>query len=240
MLTRRTSSTRCTTEAYRPCEIWRHRIGTPANDDVRVLSEPDDRFELNLRATRSGDAIIMWSESNSTSESWFLDAHEPMGTPRSIGSRRRGVRYRAEHRRLADGSADLLIVTNDGAVEFRLMTAPVPGSANQDWSTWTELIPENPNERLMRADAFSGAIVVTLRTAGTTALRILPQGHTLTSDLPAGEVSLARNPMYDVDAITSTMSRGSIPRSGPRLTWPPASEPNSCVPRRLGMTPSCI
>ena len=22
--------------AYRPCEIWRHRIGTPANDDVRV------------------------------------------------------------------------------------------------------------------------------------------------------------------------------------------------------------
>ena len=167
------------------------------------LSEPDDRFELNLRATRSGDAIIMWSESNSTSESWFLDAHEPMGTPRSIGSRRRGVRYRAEHRRLADGSADLLIVTNDGAVEFRLMTR---SSARLDESGFVHLdraIPENPNERLMRADAFSGALVADAphgwarRRFGSSR-----RGIRSTSDLPAGEVSLARNPMYDVDAIT--------------------------------------
>ncbi len=189
-------------EAYRPCEIWRHRLGTPAADDVRVLTESDERFEMNLRSTRSGEAIIMWSESNSTSESWFLDARDPLAVPRSIGGRRHGIRYRADHRRGSDGVGDLLIVTNDDAVEFRVMVAPVPSQADVDSSQWVEFIAENPDERVMRADAFAGTVVVSLRTGGTTALRLVPQGQTLTSELPAGEISLSRNPMYDVETIT--------------------------------------
>jgi oligopeptidase B len=197
-------------DAYRPNEVWRHRLGTPVAEDVLVVSEPDERFELNLRLTRSGDAIIVWSESNSTSEAWFLDAHEPLGTPRSIGGRRPGVRYRAEHRRHPHGPSELVIVTNDAAVEFRLMRSPVP-TADQDWTSWTELLPENPAERLIRADAFAGATVLTLRTGGTTALRILPgptvgerasPHRTLVSEFPAGEISLARNTTYDIDRVT--------------------------------------
>ena len=38
-------------EAYRPHQVWRHRIGTPVADDVLVLEEPDERFDLNVRAT---------------------------------------------------------------------------------------------------------------------------------------------------------------------------------------------
>ncbi|MGL5827291.1 MAG: prolyl oligopeptidase family serine peptidase [Nocardioides sp.] len=189
-------------DTYRPHQIWRHRIGTAASKDVLVLSEPDERFELNLRGTRSGDAIIVWSESNSTSEAWFLDARTPLGPPRSIGGRRPDIRYRAEHQRLANGLGQLLIVTNDRATEFRLMIAPVPAEADQDWTAWTELVPENPRERLIRADAFAAATVLTLRVDGTTALRISPSQRTLTSGYPAGEIALDRNTDYDATEIT--------------------------------------
>jgi oligopeptidase B len=195
-------------EAYRPCEVRRHRLGSPVETDVVVLTEPDDRFELSLRGTRSGEAIIVSSESTSTSEAWFLDAREPLGSFRSIGGRRPGVRYRAEHRRGADGVGDLLIVTNDDAVEFRLMAAPVPASGDQDASVWSPLRPEFPAERLYRADAFSAGVVLSVRTEGTHVLTVLPhddlggRGLQLTSQFPAGELHLARNTAYDAPAVT--------------------------------------
>ena len=46
-------------EAYRPCQVWRHRLGTDPADDVMVLEEPDRMFELNVRPTRSGELIVI-------------------------------------------------------------------------------------------------------------------------------------------------------------------------------------
>src|SRR4029078_7610159 len=45
--------------AYRPHQVWRHRIGTPVADDVLVLEEPDERFELTVRASRSGEVVLL-------------------------------------------------------------------------------------------------------------------------------------------------------------------------------------
>ncbi len=199
-------------EAYRPYEVRRHRLGDPATADVAVVTEPDDRFEVNLRLTRSGEAILIWSESNTTSECWWLDAHAPLGVPHSVGGRRPGVRYRVEHQRAAVGRAgpgSLLIVTDHEAVEGRLMGAPVPVDKDQDSSTWRELVAENPSERLLRVDAFAHACVLSLRTGGTTELRILPRDIGggvepvgLLSELAGGELRLARSTSYDADEIT--------------------------------------
>ena len=41
-------------DKYRPHEIWRHRLGTTADQDVLVFGERDERFELIVRSTRSG------------------------------------------------------------------------------------------------------------------------------------------------------------------------------------------
>jgi oligopeptidase B len=194
-------------DAYRPWQVWRHRLGTAATDDVLVLDEPDARFELSLRATRSGDLIAVWSESRSTSESWVVDAHEPTSPPRSVGGRRHGVVYSVEHLRSGDGER-MLVVTNDEAVEFRLMTAPVPRDADQDHTAWTEARPENPAERLIRADAFAGAVVLSYRAEWQHRLRVLAhddlagEGLVLRSRYVVGCLDLARNPMYDVIEVT--------------------------------------
>ncbi len=193
-------------EAYRPFQVWRHRIGSSSQEDVLVLDEPDERFEVVVRSTRSGDLVVIWSESNSTSECWVIDAHDVSRGPWSVGGRRHGVRYHAEHRRTAQGG-DLLIVTNDDAVEFRLMTAPVPDGADQEASAWVEVRPEDPGDRLERADAFADGVVLSLRTGGEHVLRILHHddlagpGIDIGTRFPGGEPYLSSTPRYDAPAF---------------------------------------
>jgi oligopeptidase B len=193
--------------AYRPFQVWRHRLGTPVADDLLVLEEPDERFELLVRGTRSGDLVLLWSESNTTSECWAVDAHDVGRGPWSVGGRRAGVRYHAEHRRRPDGGQDLLIVTNDDAVEFRLMRAPVPGGGHQSAAAWTEVRPEDSACRVERIDAFATAVVLSLRTGGDHVLRVLPHddlagaGFDIRSRFPGGEASLFRTPRYDSPTV---------------------------------------
>ena len=194
-------------EAYRPHEVWRHRIGTPVKDDVRVLVEPDERFELTVRPSRSGEALLVLSESRDTGETWAVDARAPESLPRSVGGRRPGVVYRAEHVR-GPGAGQLLLVTNDDAVEFRLVRCPVPLDADQDHRSWHEVRPEDPAERLERVDAFAGRVVISLRSGHEHRLRIVPAGDlaaagvVLSSRFPGGAVHLARNTAYDAGAVT--------------------------------------
>ena len=150
--------------------IARSRCGGTGWAPTRVmtcwsLEEPDEMFSVNVRTTRSGELIVIWSESRSTSEAWVLDAADPDSRPRSVGGRRHGVVYRVEHAPSPAGDR-LLVVTNDDAVEFRLMTAPVPRDSDQDHTAWTEARPEDPGERLIRADAFAGGVVLSYRRRG--------------------------------------------------------------------------
>ncbi len=169
-----------------------------------VLEEPDERFELTARASRSGEVVLLRSESRDTGEVWAVDAHDPESAPRSVGGRRPGVVYRAEHLR----AGPLLLVTNDDAVEFRLVSAPVP-AADQDHTAWQPVRPEDPAERLERVDAFADHLVLSLRAGGEHRLRVVPRGRPGGRGLrggaaasPSGTVRLARNPAYDVGAVT--------------------------------------
>ena len=127
--TRRTSSTPSTTRPTGPYQVWRHRLGTPVAEDVLVLEEPDERFELTCAATRSGDLVVIW-------------AREPRHH-RGVGRRRPRPDLGPARRSAADGRASsttpstcatpdgpdaLLVVTNDGATEFRLCA---PGAARR-------------------------------------------------------------------------------------------------------------
>src|SRR5262249_22220603 len=103
---------------WRQDQVWRHRRGPPVPGDQLVVEDPDEKFELMVRATRSGDQVVIWSESRDTSEVWVVPASAPTLPARSVGGRRPGVEYHPEHVVLPDGSSRLLVVTNAGAEEF--------------------------------------------------------------------------------------------------------------------------
>jgi oligopeptidase B len=195
-------------EAYRPFQVWRHAIGTPHGEDVLVLEEPDERFELNVRATRSGGLVVIGSESRDTREVWVVDAAQPMAPAYSVGGRRQGVEYHAEHAVFPDGTDTLLVVTNDGAEEFRLARCPVPRDADQDHRAWGPVRPEDPTERLERVDAFATHAVLSFRSAGRHRLRVLPlqaldaAGFVVDPLFDGGTVALSHNEDFGATTIT--------------------------------------
>jgi oligopeptidase B len=204
-------------DASRPYQVRRHVLGTPVTDDVVVVEEPDERFELNVRGTRSGDLVVVRSGSRTTTEVWVVDAHRPERPARSVGGRRDGVTYDVEHARLDDGSDTLLVVTDDGAPEFRLVAAPVPRAAEQDHTAWRPVLPERSGERLERVDCLGGHAVLGLRTGFETVLRIVPldtvlswpsyrdatdAAVTVRPSVAAGCVEVGPNAEYEVPAVT--------------------------------------
>ncbi len=204
-------------EAYRPFQVWRHRIGRPPEEDDLVLEEPDQRFELTLHGGRSGDVILVLAESRRTTEVWALDAHDPQARPWSVGGRREGVEYRAEHRRTADGD-ELLLVTDDGETEFRLARCPVPRGAGQDHSTWTA-VRSGEDGRLERADAFADHVVLTVRHGARRRLLVL-DGHRLDGDplhviepaFAGGHVELGPNPLDTASSVLVVDQAHTHPR----------------------------
>ena len=192
-------------DAYRPYQVWRHRLGSAVQDDVCVLDEPDARFELTVRHTRSGDLVVATARSRETTEVWLVDAHSPTQEATCVEPRRRGVEYDVEHAHLASGRDVLLLLTNDGATEFRLMEAPLATPGREHWH---ERIAENPAERVHAVEAFADALVLSLRRDGSPCLRVLPLegdgdgGFDLAPTLPAGRISLGRNEMWHTESVT--------------------------------------
>jgi oligopeptidase B len=117
------------------------------------------------------------------------------------------VEYDAEHCVLADGSSALLVVTNDGETEFRLMTAPVPVDADQDHTAWTPVREPRPGERLESVEAFASHVVLVSRAEGHSRLRIVPvaelasEGLVVDPAFDCGSVAVSRNEEFSADHV---------------------------------------
>jgi oligopeptidase B len=154
-------------EAWRPYRVWRHRVGTPAAEDVMVFEETDERFWVGIGLSRSERHVYIQTASVLTSEWWLLDASSPDGAFAVVAPRRQGVEYDVE-----DAGDKLLILHNDGGAEnFELATAPLPGAG--DSQAWTPVIPHRADTRLLGVDAFADYTVVYYRRDGLTGLRVL-------------------------------------------------------------------
>ncbi|HYN97933.1 MAG TPA: S9 family peptidase [Pilimelia sp.] len=182
-------------EAWRPHRVWRHTLGTPAAEDTVVYEESDERFWVGVELTRSEKFILIDIHSKVTSEVRVIPAAEPTAEPAVIAERRQGVEYGVEHH-----GHRFLILHNDGAEDFALAYTSVdmPGD-------WVPLIPHSPGTRLEGVDAFASHLVVSLRTAGLTGLRVLPVGSTDSYDIsfpePIYSVGLDGNPEYDTTSL---------------------------------------
>jgi len=174
-------------DAYRPDGVRCHRLGTPASDDRLVLTEPDERFEVVVAATRSGELAVIDVLSQDTAEVWLIPTADLATPPRVVEPRRKGIEYAVDHVPGDDGGT-LVIVTNDGAEEFRVVTAPVAAPGRDQWR---EALPAAAGERVLAVDAFRAHVVITLRHDGLPWLRILDRASGQVRDVSAGDPAMA-------------------------------------------------
>ncbi|HYT39344.1 MAG TPA: S9 family peptidase [Acidimicrobiia bacterium] len=153
-------------ESRRPWRVWRHRLGTdPADDDVVVHQEDDDRFFCSVERTRSGGFIVIDLRSAVTSETRLLRADDPDGAFTMLEPRRQGVEYGLDHH-----GPRFFVMTNEDAPNFRLVEAPVddPRPAN-----WREVIPHSLDVKLEGIAAFARHLVVLERAEAVRRLRVI-------------------------------------------------------------------
>jgi oligopeptidase B len=155
-------------DAWRPYRVWRHMVGTPAAQDALVYEEADEKFRVGIGLTRSERYLLLSVASSVTSEVWLLDAAAPEGEFTVVTPRRQNVEYQVEHQIGADGTDRLLILHNDGAENFELVSAPVSDPADR-----TTVIAPREDTRLLDVDAFAEFLAVSLRRDGLTGLRII-------------------------------------------------------------------
>lgn len=161
----------------RPYQVWRHTLGTDPSRDKLVFEEPDERFFVGVGRTRSGDVVLIATESKTTSEVRWIPTGAPGSEPRCVRPRTEGVEYSVEHHRKAPGDpGSFVVVTNDGgARDFRIVTAPVPpGGSGTPVGGWREVVAHRPGVRVEDVDAFAGHLVVSERADALTRLRVLP------------------------------------------------------------------
>jgi len=186
-------------QLYRPHEVWLHRLGTPQDQDVLVFAERDERFELTVRSTRSGAYVLIESASLDTTETLLIPADRAGQPPAVLKPRQAGIEYRADHGDRPDGG-EFYLITNDEAVEFRLVRAAAKAGAR-----WTEVIAGSPDTRLVSASVFGRYLVVEQRHAGATQLRIVDRNsggqRLIEAGGPERSLALAANEDYQAAAV---------------------------------------
>jgi len=191
-----------TDAAYRPHEVWRHQLGTDPAQDVLVYREDDERYELFVSATRSGEWILIEAECRDTTETLVIPAADPARPPAVLAPRRPGIEYRADHARGPRGG-DFYLVTNDTATEFRLVVTPAAGGGPD---AWQEVLAGSPDTRLVSCDVFAGHLVVTQRSGAATQLRVLDRAsgeqRLIEADAPHRALALAVNEEYAAAFVT--------------------------------------
>ncbi len=151
-----------TDAAMRPWQVWRHRLGTEASSDVLVFQEDDERYYVGVQRSRSGDFIFIVTGSAVTSDVRCVPADDPEAEPAVVQSRVEGVEYSVDHR-----GDEFWIVTNDGALDGRLLRMPIAGGAA------VEVVAHNPGSKLEYPDCFADHVVVWGRHDGLPAALIV-------------------------------------------------------------------
>jgi oligopeptidase B len=216
-------------EAWRPFQVWRHAVGTAAERDVLVFEEKDERFGVTVSLTRSERYVRICCASKLAGEVWLIDAANPLDPPWPVAPRRAGVEYSVDHQIAGDGSERLVILHNDGARNFELVTAPVSAPAQR-----MTLLPHRDDTRLLGVQAFEQHLVVSFRRDGLTGVRIIREDadqHEVAFGELVRTVLPGSNPDYG--SRTVRLSYGSLVTPDSIYDYDPATRELTLLRRRL-------
>ncbi|AGP30159.1 S9 family peptidase [Corynebacterium terpenotabidum] len=153
-------------EAWRPHEVWRHRIGTSVDEDVLVFREEDEHYWVGVGVTRSERYLLISAASKTTSESWYLDlgasGEDAEGELTCIRPREKGVQYDVDH--AVVGGEDHWLVLHDSLTRRpngelgRCPVGPV-----DDLDALEVMVEHRDDRRVEGVDVFADHIVLATR-----------------------------------------------------------------------------
>ncbi len=158
-------------DIHRSYAVKVHKMGTPVEDDKLIYEEEDKEYFVVFGKSRSKGYLMVSSVSSDTTETWFaplVSKDEPgsglASNLQMFAPRREGVEYSVTHH-----EDSFYIVTNEDAINFKIMRCPVN---NIDPASWVEFVPHDPAVRITAIDAFKDFLAIFKRQGGFMAISI--------------------------------------------------------------------
>ncbi len=189
--------------------VYRHKIGSPQEEDELIYEEADNGFFVNVGKTLSGRFIVIGANDHQTSEVRLLDANDPAAEPHLVAERQPGHEYSVE-----DGGNGLVILTNkDGAEDFKIMSADYGNPAPENW---VDIVPHERGRLIVDVSAFKNHRVRLERLDGLPRIVIqrLSDGEEHVIEFAEEAYSLGLSSGYEFDTTNLRFSYSSMTTPG--------------------------
>lgn len=201
-------------DAWRPHQIWRHKLGTPAAEDVLVYEETDEKFGVGVGADRAERFLMIIASSSLTSEYRVLDLTNPTGEFEVLWEREAGIKYHPNFC-IVDGEEHWVVTHNAHGANFCVATTPVGTSA--DLRELPVLVEHSETVRIEAIDTYRDFMFMPYRRGGISRLAVamLDGGFGEFKELEFSEelytVGLGGTPEWDAPVVRIVYSSYTQP-----------------------------
>lgn len=197
-------------QTLREDRVFRHVLGTPAENDQMVYFEEDETYSVHLSETKSEKYIVINSTQTLTTECRYIDASQPEGDFVVFEPRKVNHEYSIDHL----GKEFFVYTNSDSASNFKLMKAP---EGKTSFKNWTEVIPHRKDVLLQGFELFNNYLVLSERIKGLNNLRIISKKDNSEHYIDFGEdvytAGISVNPNADTDVLRFGYSSLTTPNS---------------------------
>jgi oligopeptidase B len=143
-------------------KLFRHVLGSP-NFDL-LYDEKDELYDIGVGKTRDRKYLILEIEAKDTSEVRYLSAGRPQDSFAVFLPREKKHRYYIDHR-----EGTFYIRTNQGGINFAIMTAPEKDPVRKNWKVF---LAHRDEVRIDNIDLFKDFAVSVEKSQALTHLRV--------------------------------------------------------------------
>lgn len=163
---------------HRPYQIYRSNLGSQKAE--LVFSDTDERFFVHIDRSSDDQYLIIQTESKNTSESWVLEANQPLTHFQCIRPRQAGLEYYVDHG-IWHAQNTWFMHTNQDGINFALY---INADAISNTDNWQLLIAHNPQRMLESFSLNKVALILSYREQALPVLEIHNQQGTHLLKLP--------------------------------------------------------
>ena len=148
-------------------KIFKHKIGSNADNDSLVYYEKDETYDVSVYKSKSKKYLIINSSSTLTTEYQTVLSATPNAKFKVFQKRTRGLEYSMSH----FGEYFYIVTNKDSATNFKLMKTPEDKTSKENW---VDVIAHRDDVLLEDIDIFKNYLVVSERFNGLNEIRIIP------------------------------------------------------------------
>ena len=119
---------------HRPRKIFKHKIGSPKNEDQLIFEEKSEAFTVGINLTSDEKFFIITTSDHNTSEQYYFNTNEEYPKPKLIKKRKKGIIYSVN-----SWDKKFYMHTNENAEDFKIDFSK--DLSEQNWETF--IPPQN-------------------------------------------------------------------------------------------------